>query len=172
LILLRVWALVAGLLACAASAHAASAALRFCDRGASLSAAQQDRLLQFAALVKSELEQSGDAVALVARSGLNLQRFGLRYSHAGISLKASDNAPWSVRQLYYACDEGRPRLFDQGLPGFVFGTDDPASGFVSIVLLPRESAAALERAALDKPRALRLLAGHPEVLRTFAGVAR
>lgn len=155
----RAWAFAAACLAGAAGAQAASSAPRFCDRDQALSAAQQDRLLQFAAVVKSELERAGDTVALVARSGLNLQRFGIRYSHAGISLKASDNAPWSVRQLYYACDEGRPRLFDQGLPGFVFGTDDPTSGFVSILLLPAESAAALERAALDKPRALRLLAG-------------
>ena len=75
-----------------------------------------------------------------------------------MSLKASGNAPWSVRQLYYACDEGRPRLYDQGLAGFLLGADDPSAGYVSIVLLPRDAAAALEDAALDKARALRLLA--------------
>ena len=75
-----------------------------------------------------------------------------------MSLKASGNTPWSVRQLYFACDEGRPRLYDQGLAGFVLGTDDPSVGYVSIVWLPREQAAALERAALDNARALRLLA--------------
>ena len=75
-----------------------------------------------------------------------------------MSLRASSNTPWSVRQLYFACDERRPRLFDQGLAGFVFGTDDPSVGYVSIVWLPRERAAALERAALDNARALRLLA--------------
>ena len=135
-----------------------SASLRVCDRASPLTAQQQDRLLRFAAIVRRELEDSGQAIALVARSGLDLQRFGVRYSHAGVSLKASDNTPWSVRQLYFACDEGRPRLYDQGLAGFLFGTDDPAVGYVSIVLLPRDEAAALERAALDKPRALRLLA--------------
>jgi len=141
-----------------AAGHASADSLRFCDRGASLTAQQQDRLLRFAAIVRGELEGSGQQVALIARSGLNLQRFNLRYSHAGVSLKASDNAPWSVRQLYYACDERRPRLYDQGLAGFLFGTDDPTLGYVSIVLLPREAAAELERAALDKARALRLLA--------------
>lgn len=146
------------LLLCATPAHAASDSLRYCDGAAPVSAAQQDRLLRFAAVVRSELESSGQSVALVARSGLNLQRFDLRYSHAGVSLRSSDNTPWSVRQLYYACDERRPRLFDQGLAGFVFGTDDPGTGYVSIVLLPGEAAAALEAAALDKSRALRLLA--------------
>ena len=122
-----------------------------------MSAQQQDRLLRFAALIRHELEASGESVALVARSGLDLSRFGLRYSHAGVSLKASGNAPWSVRQLYYACDERRPRLYDQGLSGFLFGTDDPETGYVSIILVNGSEAASLEKAALDTPRALRLL---------------
>jgi hypothetical protein len=50
-------------------------------------------------------------------------------------------------------------LFDQGLPGFLFGTDDPSLGYLSIVLLPAPQASLLERAALDTPRALALLGG-------------
>jgi hypothetical protein len=151
--------LVAAWLAAAVgTSHAASLATRLCDQPVTMSAAQQDKLLRFAAVVRQELEASGQRVALVARSGLNLDRFGVRYSHAGLSLQASPNAPWSVRQLYYACDERRPRLFDQGLPGFVFGTDDASLGYVSLVLLPAEAAAMMEAAALDRPRALRLLA--------------
>lgn len=154
------------MLLCAAALAAATVACqagvlsqRFCDRVSPLTARQQDRLLQVAAVVRQELEAAGEPVALIARSGLNLQRFGIRYSHGGVSLRGSANAPWSVRQLYYACDEGRPRLFDQGLAGFLFGTDDPAIGYVSLVLLPRERGEQLARAALDNPRALRLLAG-------------
>lgn len=144
------------LLAATAGAHAGSPA--FCGRGPQLSATQQDKLLQFAALIKHQLDASGDAVALIARSGLDLDRFGLRYSHAGISLKASANGPWSVRQLYYACDESRPRLYDQGIAGFVLGNDRPDTGHVSIVLLPAAEGAQLQAAALDNPRALSLLA--------------
>lgn len=123
-----------------------------------MTAAQQDRLLRFAALIKEELDGSGETVALIARSGLDLSRFGVRYSHTGISLKASGNAPWSVRQLYYACDERRPRLYDQGLPGFVFGTDDATVGYFWLLLPAGTAAASLETTALDKARALRLLA--------------
>ena len=119
---------------------------------------QQDRLLRFATLVKEELDASGGAVALVARSGLDLGRFGVRYSHAGVSLKASEGAPWSVRQLYYACDEERPRLYDQGMSGFVFGSDDADLGYVGILVPAGRDAAALEAAARDDARALRLLA--------------
>ena len=143
---------------CAAAWSTCEAALpRYCDQAAELTAGQKDRLLRFGALIKTELEASGASLALVARSGLDLSRFGLRYSHAGISLKASPNTPWSVRQLYYACDEQRPRLFDQGLSGFLFGTDDPAVSYVSAVLLPPDEGARLANAALDNRRALRLL---------------
>ena len=157
--MLRFLLLAAAAWCCAQGAHAASASLRFCDQATAMSALQQDRLLRFAALVKQELNGSGETVALISRSGLDLHRFGVRYSHAGVSLEASGNAPWSVRQLYYACDEQRPRLYDQGLSGFLLGTDDPTVGYVSIVLPKGAAAAALERAALDTSRALRLLAG-------------
>ena len=134
-----------------------AAALRFCDRTAALSAGQQDTLFRFGAIVKEALDASGQGVALIARSGLDLSRFGMRYSHAGFSLRASPNSPWSVRQLYYACDEQKPRIYDQGLAGFLLGSDAPDIGYLSVVLLPAEAAAELERAALDDRQALALL---------------
>lgn len=149
----------AALLAPPARAGTLGAALGFCETPTPLSATQKDRLLRFTALLKDRLEHSGRRVALIARSGTDLRLFDLTYSHAGVALQASANGPWSVRQLYFACEERRPRLFDQGLAGFVFGTDNPRSGFVSILLLPEDAAAALERAALDNRRALALLAG-------------
>jgi hypothetical protein len=148
-------ALAATLCAWAPPGHAA--ALRYCDPPMALDAPQKDRLLRFGAVVKAELEQSGQGLALIARSGLDLSRFNQRYSHAGFSLKASANAPWSVRQLYYACEERKPRLFDQGIAGFLLGTDDPSIGYVSLVFLPTERSSPLERAALDNRQALHLL---------------
>jgi len=136
---------------------AQATALRFCDQPVALSAVQKDTLFRFGGVIKNELDASGENVALIARSGLDLGRFGVRYSHAGVSLKASLNTPWSVRQLYYACDEQRPKVFDQGMSGFLLGLDDPAGGYISVVLLPQPQAAALERAALDDRRALQQL---------------
>lgn len=153
----RARALALGLALGLGAAAAAADSLRFCDRATPLGAQQQDRMLRFAAVLREELEGTPHRLALVARSGLDLQRFGIRYSHAGLSLRASDHLPWSVRQLYFACDEGRPRLFDQGLAGFVLGMDQATLGYVSVLLLPPEAAAAIERAALDKAHALRLL---------------
>jgi hypothetical protein len=133
--------------------------MHFCDLAPQANAAEQDRLLRFADAISRELRASGASVALVARSGLALERFGHRYSHAGVAMAGEPGRPWAVRQLYYACDEARPRLFDQGLPGFVFGTHDAGLGYVSIVLLPPAAARALEAAAADRARALRLVAG-------------
>ena len=154
-----VWARALALIAALGplAQHCWASSLRYCEAEPQLSATEQDRLLRVAAVVKEQLERSGQRIALVARSGLALARFGQRYSHAGVSLKASPNTAWSVRQLYYACDEQRPRIFDQGMSGFVLGNNDPAEGYLSIVLLPAAAAGSLERAALDDGQALQLL---------------
>jgi hypothetical protein len=146
-------------LALCASAGARAGIPTFCERGKQITAADQDRVLRFAGAVKQELERSGARVALVARAGLDLSRFGLLYSHAGVALKDEPDGAWSVRQLYYACEESRPRLFDQGVPGFALGADAPGNGHVSLVFLEDEDAGLLDRTARDKRAALALLAG-------------
>lgn len=131
--------------------------MRACDTAETLDAAQKDKLFRFGAVIKAELEKSGQRVALVARSGLDLARFGVRYSHAGFSLQGSPDVPWAVRQLYYACDEQQPRIFDQGMLAFVLGMNEPTIGYVSALLLPEAEGAQIEQAALDKRLALQLL---------------
>ena len=128
-----------------------------CESARVFSAAEQDRLLRVSARIKAALEGSGQRVALVARSGIDLSRFAQRYSHAGVSLRASRATPWAVRQLYFDCERRQARLFDQGLAAFVLGTDDPDLGFLSVLLLPAAAADEVERAALDDELALQLL---------------
>lgn len=153
----RLGGFAAGALLCApwAASHAAQAP--FCSAEPVITAAQQDRLFRFGAVVKQAVADSGQTVALIARSGTDLSRFGVRYSHAGLSLQANPAAPWAIRQLYYACDEQQPRLFDQGMSGFVLGGSNPDLGFISLVFLPSEKAEPLERTALNNPLALQLL---------------
>ena len=136
-----------------------AAAARYCDSQSQLSAEQKDKIFRFGAVIKAELERSGAEQALVARSGLDLSRFDIRYSHAGVSLKASPDTPWAVRQLYFACDEGKPLIFDQGLSAFLMGTSEPGLGYVSVLLLPAAEGGLLQRTALDKQQALALLGG-------------
>jgi hypothetical protein len=131
--------------------------LVFCARAPLLSATQKDHLLLLSHTIRQVLDDSGGEVAIISRSGLDLDRFNIRYSHAGISLKHSQNTPWSVRQLYYACDEGQSRIFDQGLSGFVMDQEEGKASFVSLLLLPQPEAASLAETALDNRQALALL---------------
>jgi hypothetical protein len=158
---IRAAVLALALAAVLPAAPASAAPLRVCEEPAELDVDAQDTLLRFAEVIRATLRESGAALALVARSGLDLRRFGQRYSHGGIALRDSPNAPWSVRQLYYDCGERRPRLFDEGIAGFVSGSGDPTLRYFSVVLLPREEAmqveAPLAAAAMDRRRALGLL---------------
>ena len=134
-----------------------AASLQVCDRPVEPSADQKDMLLRFGALVRQTLDASGQDLALVARAGMDLHRLHTRYSHEGITLKDSPATAWAVRQLYYACEDHRPRLFDEGLSSFAMGTDDPGSAWISLVFLPPEAAARLRATALDKRQALAVL---------------
>jgi len=129
----------------------------FCDQQSKLSAEQKDRLFLFAAAIKTQMDASGHSLAVIERAGINLDRFGLRYSHSGISLKESGNTPWSVRQLYYSCDKDEPLLYDQGLSGFLIDQDNRRTPFISLVFLPNDAEQSLRQTALDKPVALQLL---------------
>ncbi len=131
--------------------------LRYCDPPATLSAQQNDKLYRLAGLIRTELESSGQRLALIARSGLDLSRFGIRYSHAGLSLKENPANAWAIRQLYYDCDAQTPRIFDQGISAFLLGLANASAGFISVVLMPEAQAHTLEAAALDNRQALQLL---------------
>jgi hypothetical protein len=131
--------------------------LLFCARSPALSAEQKDHVLVFTDTVKQLLQESGSEVALISRSGLDLDRLNIRYSHAGISLRNSKNTPWSVRQLYYACDDAKAKIFDQGLSGFLLDQDPAHPGFISLVFFPQAEAASLAQEALDNHAALRVL---------------
>jgi len=145
---------LAGLLLCA-SAHATS--FEVCDRPKEPSADQRDVMLRFGAIVRDELVASNHDVALIARSGLDLHRIDVRYSHEGVAIKDNNGTPWSVRELYYSCEDHKPRVFDEGLAGFLMGTDDPDTSWVSLVFLPPERTEPLHATAVDKRHALGVL---------------
>ncbi len=142
----------------ATSSGAASA--RFCEQPETYSALQQDRLFQFAEQVRRELNAAGTDAAIISRTGIDLQRLGIRFTHSGIAVKPDNptgDTSWTIRQLYYACDEARPRLYDQGIGGFLFGSDNPGIRHVSIVLPSPVNNKALQQSARTNPLALRLL---------------
>ena len=93
--------LAAGALLLAASAGASAGLPVFCQQSIDISAAEQDRVLRFAGVVKGELERSGAGVALIARAGLDLSRFGQLYSHAGVALRDNPGGAWAVCKFEY-----------------------------------------------------------------------
>ena len=144
-------------LACG-GARASSSFGGFCDADRPADPAELDRELRFAARVQQLLDASGADVALVARAGLQLDLIGQRYSHAALARRDAPLGPWAVRQLYFACDAGRSRLFDQGLAGFIGGSRSHEALRLSIILLPGAAGRALAEAAGDDARALSVLA--------------
>ncbi|MBV8680165.1 MAG: DUF2145 domain-containing protein [Aquitalea sp.] len=151
--------LMAGLFALSATLAngAAASSMLFCEQSSQQSVARKSDLLLFSQQVRQLLEQSDHQAAIISRSGLDLDRFNIRLSHAGISLRHNPNSPWSVRQLYYACDEQRPHLYDQGLPGFLIDQPQGSNVYLSILLLPPQQEAQLVQAALDNKLSLQLL---------------
>lgn len=121
------------------------------------SAADQQLLFQFAGHVRRTLNQAGARAAVISRTGLDLPRLGIRFTHSGIAMQSRSALGWSIRQLYYACDDSRPGLFDQGVGGFLFGSDNPQTRHVAILLLPVVQSERLLQAAANDELALGLL---------------
>lgn len=136
-----------------------------CPTPVASTAAEADTHLQFAALVQAELAAQGTAVAMISRSGLNLRAIGQRYSHAGFvrpwsaAAAGAPGAPgtWAVRQLYFDCETSQPRVFDEGLAGFVRGVAADALPRLSVVWWPSSAASELARAVEHTALALNLL---------------
>lgn len=160
LLMVAALAVPASALALSSAAGAAGGpSSRYCDAESRLTVEHKDRLLRVADVIRAELERSGAEVAVVSRTGLDLGRWHIRHSHAGLSIRQGAGSAWSVRQLYYACDEGQPRIYDQGFAAFLFGADQPELGHVSVVVMPAAASQPLRAAALDNRLALALLAG-------------
>ncbi|MEN9416766.1 MAG: hypothetical protein RI988_386 [Pseudomonadota bacterium] len=141
-----------------APALAAAAVLSTpCEDASAVDAATQDRALRLAARVRAELDAGAAPVALVARAGIDLRRFGQRYSHAGFAVRLEAGGPWVVRQLYLDCATRRPALFDQGLAAFVLGADGPRVGWLSVTVPVAGDASALASTVRDNEQASRLL---------------
>jgi len=75
--------------------------------------------------VQDVLEASGAQVALVARIGQDLSRFGLTYSHAAFALRDHPMGRWAVVHLLNECGTDRSSLHDEGLGAFFLDVHRP-----------------------------------------------
>jgi hypothetical protein len=81
------------------------------------------RGLALATRTQEALDASGARVVFVARSGQDLRKYGLRYSHMGIAYKRDPDGPWRVLHELNHCTEATSALYRQGLGDFFL--DDP-----------------------------------------------
>ena len=77
------------------------------------------------------LDQQGASVALIARIGQDLSRYGLTYSHLGVAFKR--DGAWRVAHKLNDCGTAEAGLFWQGLGEFFL--DDPFR-FEAGILIP------------------------------------
>jgi hypothetical protein len=71
-----------------------------------------------ALIVRNALDEADAPVALVARVGSDLQRYGLVYSHIGFALRDHEAGRWTVLHLLNQCGTDRSGLFAEGLVNF------------------------------------------------------
>lgn len=68
--------------------------------------------------VQEALEASSGQVALVARVGQDLSRYGLKYSHAAFAWRDHPQGRWAVVHLLNDCGTDQSDLHDEGLGAF------------------------------------------------------
>lgn len=89
------------------------------------------------------LEERGGQVALIARVGQDLSRFGLRYSHVGFVLRDHPDGRWTVLHLLNTCGTDASGVYAEGLLDFFL--DGMVSYDSHIVWLQPDFAASLTR---------------------------
>lgn len=91
------------------------------------------RAMALAARLDDTLGSRPDRVAVIARVGSDVRRYGLRYTHAALVVRDTANAPWTVIHKLNTCGSDRSRLYRQGLGNFFL--DDPYEYRVMVVWL-------------------------------------
>jgi hypothetical protein len=112
-----------------------------------LAAAEVVQSMELARRTVEALDASGARVALVARAGQDLSRYGLRYSHLGIAVRDHPAGRWTVVHELNACGTASSELYNEGMGNF-FLTD-----------LYRHEASILLPGPETQERLARLLAG-------------
>jgi hypothetical protein len=85
-----------------------------------------------------QLEKNPASVALLARHGTNLDKYGLHYSHVGFVVREHQDGKWTVVHLLNQCGSSRSDIYTQGLVNFFM--DDLQSQDARIVWLKPELA--------------------------------
>lgn len=88
--------------------------------------------------VLQQLEKNNAPVAMLARHGTDLKKYGLHYSHIGFVVRDHQDGRWTVVHLLNQCGSQRSDIYAQGLVNFFL--DDLQSQDARIVWLKPELA--------------------------------
>ena len=114
--------------------------------------------------VYAALEQSDAPVALLARSGTDLGKYGLHYSHVAFVVRDHPDGRWTVVHLLNRCGTDHSSLYAQGLVNFFL--DDLVNQDARIVWLQPQVATRLA-ALLQSPQLFALHNPHYNVIARF-----
>ncbi|MES2017962.1 MAG: DUF2145 domain-containing protein [Pseudomonadota bacterium] len=89
--------------------------------------------MNLAEKTRSALDTSKAEVALVARVGQDLSKYGLRYSHMGYVWRDHPQGRWIVVHELNQCGTARSALFEQGLANFFL---DDLFAYDADILIP------------------------------------
>ncbi len=84
-----------------------------------IDAAMMVKAVHAASSLKHTLDRSKAKVALIARSGTNLSKYGMRFSHVGFAIKNfNGHNGWTVVHLLNRCGSTQSAVYKQGLLNF------------------------------------------------------
>lgn len=95
--------------------------------------ARTQQALALASLLQDTLDASGEQVAVIARVGSDMSKYGLRYTHAGLAYRQGLHAPWTVLHKLNRCGSDRSTIYRQGLGNFFL--DNPYEYRAKVVFL-------------------------------------
>lgn len=91
------------------------------------------KAFQAAYKVHERLETLQPKVALIARVGQDLSKYGLRYSHIAFVVKDGGSKQWRTLHLLNTCDTGDSKIWREGLANFFL---DDLHAFDALLLIP------------------------------------
>lgn len=88
---------------------------------------------ELALQAQDKLDNSGASLALIARAGQNLSRYGVRYSHFGFVWRDHPKGRWRVVHQLNECGTDRSEIYDEGLANFFM---DDLWRMEAVILIP------------------------------------
>jgi hypothetical protein len=137
------------LMACSLNAQAG----RVCEEKKATNASTFIAAMNLAEKTRSALDASKAQVALVARVGQDLSKYGLRYSHMAYVWRDHPRGRWIVIHELNQCGTARSALFEQGLANFFL---DDLFAYEADILIPSPQSQARIVAMLASDTPLRL----------------